>query len=231
MERSRGYASVGSLWSPGYFRADLVPAATSRWSRPPSRGKRFRRCRRRTRRRPRYERRRRLIAMPGRRRGSARRGAGARRRPVHHHAGRPRRGSGARPRRRRGSADRDRRLSLVHRLGPRHDDQPRGADAGHGPLPRGGLHPADVRALHSRRAHPEHVPRRRARGALSHRRRDAVVLPRGGALRRVDRRRRHAAQLLPELIDIVAHHLRGTRSASASIRPTACCARAQRAIS
>ena len=25
MEQSRGYASVGSLWSPGYFRADLLP--------------------------------------------------------------------------------------------------------------------------------------------------------------------------------------------------------------
>jgi predicted glycogen debranching enzyme len=27
MERSRGYASTGSLWSPGYFRADLQPGA------------------------------------------------------------------------------------------------------------------------------------------------------------------------------------------------------------
>jgi predicted glycogen debranching enzyme len=38
MERSRGYASVGSLWSPGYFRADLAPgedvtlvASTESW--------------------------------------------------------------------------------------------------------------------------------------------------------------------------------------------------------
>jgi predicted glycogen debranching enzyme len=38
MERSRGYASVGSLWSPGYFRADLHPdcdvtlvASTESW--------------------------------------------------------------------------------------------------------------------------------------------------------------------------------------------------------
>ena len=38
MERSRGYASVGSLWSPGYFRADLHPdsdvtlvASTEAW--------------------------------------------------------------------------------------------------------------------------------------------------------------------------------------------------------
>ena len=58
-----------------------------------------------------------------------RRGARARRRSVHHHAGRPHRGSGARARLRRRSAHGHRRLSLVHRLGPRHDDQPRGADA------------------------------------------------------------------------------------------------------
>ena len=125
------------------------------------------------------------------RRGSARRRAGARRRSVHHHARRPRRGSGARAGRRRGSPHGHRRLPLVHRLGPRHDDQPRGADADHAPLPRGGLHPADVRALRPRRPDPEHVPRRRARGALSHRRRDAVVLPRGAAVLRSDRRRRH----------------------------------------
>ena len=37
--------------------------------------------------------------------------------------------------------------------------------------------------------------------------------------------------LLPTLVDIVEQHLAGTRSASASIRPTACCARAPRAIS
>ena len=73
-------------------------------------------------------------------------GAGAGGRPVHHHAGRPRRGSGAGPRRRRRGAHRDRRLSLVHRLGPRHDDQPRRADADHRPAPRGRLHPAHVRA-------------------------------------------------------------------------------------
>ena len=43
-------------------------------------------------------------------------------------AGRTRRSS-ARPRLRRRGADGDRGLSLVHRLGPRHDDQPRRADA------------------------------------------------------------------------------------------------------
>ena len=64
---------------------------------------------------------------PPRRRVGGRAGAG--RRPVHHHAGRPHRGSGAGARLRRRGAHGHRRLSLVHRLGPRHDDQPRGADA------------------------------------------------------------------------------------------------------
>ena len=39
----------------------------------------------------------------------------------------------------------DRRLPLVHRLGPRHHDQPRRADAGHRPPRRGRLHPAHLR--------------------------------------------------------------------------------------
>ena len=52
MERSRGYASIGSLWSPGYFRADLrndrevtLVASTEPWESSM-------RCRRSTRRRP-----------------------------------------------------------------------------------------------------------------------------------------------------------------------------------
>ena len=44
--------------------------------------------------------------------------------------------------------------------------------------------PAHLRRLRARRADPEHVPGRRYRGALPHRRRDAVVLPRAGALSR-----------------------------------------------
>ena len=54
-----------------------------------------------------------------------------------------------------------RRLSLVHRLGPRHDDQPRRADAVDRPARRGRLHPAHVRALRARRPDPQHVSRRR----------------------------------------------------------------------
>ena len=69
-------------------------------------------------------------------------------------------GVGARPRLRRRSPHRDRRLSLVHRLGPRHDDQPRRADADDRPSCRGRLHPADLRALRARRADPEHVSRK-----------------------------------------------------------------------
>ena len=41
----------------------------------------------------------------------------------------------------------DRRLPLVHRLGPRHDDQPRGPHALHRPRRRGARHPAHVRAI------------------------------------------------------------------------------------
>ena len=56
--------------------------------------------------------------------------------------------------------DRHRRLPLVHRLGPRHDDQPRRADARHGTTERGRLHPADLRPLPARRADPQPVSRR-----------------------------------------------------------------------
>ena len=151
-------------------------------------------------------------ARPRRRRDGTGRGAGAGRRPVHHHAGRPRRGRGARARRRRRGAHGDRRLPLVHRLGPRHDDQPRRADARDRAPRRGGLHPAHVRPLRARRPDPQHVPRRRERGPLPHRRRDAVVLPRDRSLSRGDRRPRDAARAAARsCVDIVEHHLRGTR--------------------
>ena len=75
--------------------------------------------------------------------------------------GRPRRGRRARASRRRRGAHRHRRLPLVHRLGPRHDDQPRRADADHRPARRGRLHPAHLRPLRPRRPDPQHVPRGR----------------------------------------------------------------------
>ena len=52
--------------------------------------------------------------------------------------GRPRRGRGARARGGRRGPHRHRRLPLVHRLGPRHDDQPRRADAGDRPAREAG---------------------------------------------------------------------------------------------
>ena len=73
-------------------------------------------------------------------------------------------------------------------------------------------HPAHLRALRPRRPDPQPVSRGQQGGPLSHRRRDAVVLPRPRSLSR-----RHAAigrplqLLLPKLHDIVEHHLRGTR--------------------
>ena len=186
VEESRGYQARGDLWSPGYlppdaarrsaarrFVASTEPIETMSVMQPrdaldAERGRR-----------------RRLLALAGagRARGRRRR-AGARRRSVHHRAGRPHRGIGARARVRRRGANGDRRLSLVHRLGPRHDDQPRGADARDRPLRRGGLHPANLRALRARRPDPEHVPGRRAGRLVSHRRRHAVVLPRHRSVRR-----------------------------------------------
>ena len=186
MERSRGYESVGSLWSPGYFRADLragrevtLVASTEPWEAiqalspedaaqrrarapPPAAGDR--------RDRPaedplgaelvlaadQF-----IITPAGRAEEAARaRAAGEEVRTViagYHWFT---------------DWGRDTMISLE------------GLTLTTRRLPRGGLHPADVRALHPRRPDPEHVPRRRARGAVSHRRRDAVVLPRGRALRR-----------------------------------------------
>ncbi len=128
MEADRGYNSVGSLWSPGYFRADLFPeqpvtlvASTEAWESlhalDPSAAREAEKDRRRH-----------LLDNRGTWPDRPRRGTGAGRRSIHHHARRPRRGGGPRPCRRRARAHRHRRLPLVHRLGPRHDDQPRGAD-------------------------------------------------------------------------------------------------------
>ena len=158
--------------------------------------------------------------------------ARARRRSVHHHARRPRRGSGARARGGRRSAHGHRRLPLVHRLGPRHDDQPRRADAVHRPPARGGLHPAHVRPLRARRPHPEHVSRRHEGGPLPHRRRDAVVLPRDPPLRDGDRRPRDAAPAAADAeVDRRASRARHAVRHRRRSRRTACCARARRATS
>ena len=166
-------------------------------------------------------------------RSRARRRAGAGGRSVPHHARRPRRGRRPRARRRRRGPHRDRRLSLVHRLGPRHDDQPRRADACDRPLRRGRLHPAHVRPLHPRRPDPEPVPRRREGRPVPHGRRDAVVLPRARPLRRsTPTIAPRSRELLPKLHRHRRRIMCAARgSASASIPPTACCARARKAIS
>ena len=116
--------------------------------------------------------------------------AGAGRGSVHRAAGDPRGRRRGGLRRRRRAAHGDRRLPLVHRLGPRHDDQPGRADPRHRPPLRGARHPADVRAARAARPDPEHVPGRPARGAVPHRRRDALVLPRAAPLRHPHRRPR-----------------------------------------
>ena len=61
-----------------------------------------------------------------------------------------------------------------------------------GPPRRGGLHPAHVRPVRARRAHPQHVPRRQQRGAVPHGGRDALVLPRARPVSRGDGRPRDA---------------------------------------
>ncbi len=194
MERVRGYQDVGSLWSPGYFRADLTPdepvtliGSTELWdtvlAMTPEDAIRSE-----------WDRRERLLGDRGDcRRNRPCRGTRACRRSVHHHAGRSRRRSGARPRSRRRGAHGDRRLPLVHRLGARHDDQPRGADVAHGTLPRGRLHPAHLRPLRSRWADPQHVSGWLEGRAVPHGRRVALVLPRRWPLRACHRRSRDAA--------------------------------------
>ena len=64
------------------------------------------------------------------------------------------------PRGRRRDSNRYRRLPLVHRLGPRHHDQPRRLDARDRPPPRGRLDTQNVRPLCSRRSDPQPVSRR-----------------------------------------------------------------------
>ena len=76
-------------------------------------------------------------------------------------------------------------------------------------------------------------PEGEKRRAVSHRRRDAVVLPRHRSLRRDDRRSRSRCALL--LSDAAATSSTTTcaarASASASIRATACCAQGARGLS
>ena len=133
LEDSRGYQASGDAWSPGYFRVDLerrrqrvtVIASTESVETMTALAPDEARA-------AELERRRRLLLVGRSRARRSRDGrARARGRSIRHHAGGPCRGCRAGPRRRRRSAHRHRRLSLVHGLGPRHDDQPRRADAYH----------------------------------------------------------------------------------------------------
>ena len=131
--RSRRAAATrraASCTAPGGSAPTLAPGGRSRCSRRPSRGRPSRTIDRRggARRRDRAP------PAPARCRAAGRahrprRRARARRRPVRDPPGRPPRRSRARAGRRRRGVDRDRRLPLVHRLGPRHDDLARGPDA------------------------------------------------------------------------------------------------------
>ena len=132
--------------------------------------------------------------------------------PVHRPAGRARGGSRAGALGRGRGADGHRGLSLVHRLGPRHDDQPRRADADDRAAARGGLHPADLRALRAATGSSRISSRRgSARASITRRtRRSGSSTPLPGTCRRPATARRLRI-LLPRLSDSVDQHLRGTR--------------------
>ena len=213
VEENRGYEAVGALWSPGLLpgrpAADgevTLIASTDPWERftalPPP-----------TPRAAEVDRRRRLIAAAD---PAARAGFGAElvlaadqfliipagrvEDAARAHAA----GDEA--------ADRDRRLPLVHRLGPRHHDQPGGADPGDRPARRGRLHPPHVRPPHPRRADPQLLPRRRERGASTTppTRRCGSSTP-STATATSPATGSRSGSLLPGAQDIVDHHLRGTR--------------------
>ena len=101
------------------------------------------------------------------------------------------------------------------------------------PLPRGRLHPAHVRPLRARRPDPEHVPgRREARACITPPTRRSGSSTRSIGTSRVTGDRDTLRTLLPTLRrHRRASPARARGSASASIRPTACCGRARRAIS
>ena len=199
MEQSaRLRASTGSLWSPGYFRADLRPehatvtlvASTEPWETIDALD--ARRCR---------------GDGDDRRAPAARawRPRGARRiwraelvlaadQFIITPAGRAEDAARA-TRRRRRSAHGDRRLSLVHRLGPRHDDQPRRADADAPAATREAGYILRTFAHYVRDGLiPNMFPgRRAARGCITPPTRRCGSSTRCDRYLAVDRRRRHAA--------------------------------------
>ena len=131
-------------------------------------------------------------------------------------------------------AHRHRRLPLVHRLGPRHDDQPRGADARDRPARRGRLHPAHVRPLRPRRPDPEPVSRRAsARASITPpTRRSGSSTPSTATCEATGDRATLARAAARRCSTSSTHHLRGHalrhRRRSGA---TACCAGRARATS
>ena len=78
------------------------------------------------------------------------------------------------------------------------------------------IHPAHVRPLRARRLDSQHVPGRHQRGAVSHGRCDALVLPRDSSLLVASGDRGTSRQLVPAQVDLRCHR-RHRGSASASI--------------
>ena len=117
----------------------------------------------------------------------------------------------ARPRRRRlrvrtTASERSRRpvdhrgLSVVRRLGPRHHDQPAGADPGDRSCGHRAPHPQDIRQLRQRGNAAQCFPRRRRSPGVQHRRCIAVVFRGVARLRRCDRRHRQPARGVPGIV-------------------------------
>ena len=110
------------------------------------------------------------------------------------------------------AAHRHRRLSLVHRLGPRHHDQPGRLDARTGRQVEAGYILRTFAHYVRDGLIPNLFPRRRKRRTLSHRRRHALVFPRPRSLsRRTLRTARRCGYCSRSCVDIVEHHMRGTR--------------------
>jgi hypothetical protein len=131
-------------------------------------------------------------------------------RSIPDHSGGPNRRRHARPRRGRRSPNGDRRVSLVHRLGPRHHDLAGRADALHRPLRRGGVDSSDLLPLRSRRFDPQPVSR------AAHRRLYHTADATLWFFHALDRYttasgdRSVLEMVLPKLLDIFEWHVRGT---------------------
>jgi len=167
IEQQRGYAYEGELWSPGFFRVDLTERSTATLVGSTE---------------PWDSRTRTARASPSRRHPQSAPkfsgGVGFRGRPVCDHTRGTIRRGGARARRGRRSAHGHRGVSLVHRLGTRHDDQSGRSDFDYRALSRSGLYPSHIRALRPRRLNPQYVSRWREGREIQHRRRNALVLSR-----------------------------------------------------